>query len=128
MIVGCLELEELGGVVDEGEDDDADDVTPSLTHVPLHSTYLSDKENKKTFMYIQSRYIFVRHIELVRKQILRAKNKKKLEKEDFLSILMCFSRFLINFDDVFPKRCHVLSSLSADICCSIGKTKHLQAS
>ena len=46
LIVGCLKLEELGGVVDEREDDDADDVTPSLTHVPLQSNICQTNKNK----------------------------------------------------------------------------------
>ena len=37
LVVGCLELEELGCVVDEGEDDDGYYVTTSLADVPLHS-------------------------------------------------------------------------------------------
>ena len=62
LIVGCLELEELGGIVDEGEDDDADDVTTSLAHVPLHSDkYLSENlfkiQNIKVQKYFTQRRI-----------------------------------------------------------------------
>ena len=46
LVVGRLKLEELGGVVDEGEDDDADDVTPSLAHRPLHSNTCQTNEYK----------------------------------------------------------------------------------
>ena len=57
LVVGRLKLEELGGVVDKREDDNADDVSTPLAHVSLHSNNCQEIDSKMQNIKVHKYFI-----------------------------------------------------------------------